>query len=520
MVFLLPRSVWFKLSPTRRIGHCARQTFTSKTDMRIDWHLKPATLGGLLLVLLYTVFYLRDPAAPGAQLDPCCVTGWIGWGDQGFYYRSARALAAGNFDPGQHWYPLGYALLGAPFVFLRNHAFFFVDLASLLGAYAAFIVFAGRIRVSAFAAVLIFLLTSCADPVLFRQWVIPWNTTPTAAAIWALLAVSAAYLQGERHPFLLGILAAAVPIIRPTDGIISVICLGWVGIETLRRRQSAIRDGAAMAAGILLLILPYAALHLRIYGPNATTYMINSRYLGFTLHNPLFRAYILLIEPRQWYFAGQGLMRHMPWLLFGFAGMAVAWRRGSALALLSVCLAAYFALYLSYVDLLPTGLWRYLNVHYFKWTWAGFGLVGWLLVRDLFARRREAWVALAAVFLLSCIRVVPRLADPAEPAVAVDLRGAAATEANTTMDPTLAVQDSAGLLRSIATMRAFPLPEGAGVRLIAVRRDFVGTVTWAPGHELPMLDDQPPQSHWAEQIGFGFPCWLAPRFCKTPALLR
>jgi len=79
--------------------------------------------------------------------------------------------------------------------------------------------------------------------------------------------------------------------------------------------------------------------------------------------------------------------------------------------------------FLCYIDLLPTGLWRYFNIHYFKWTLPGFGLLGWLLLGDLRLRRRTAWVALAVVLILSCIRVTPRPAVPNEPAVAVDIPG-------------------------------------------------------------------------------------------------
>jgi hypothetical protein len=488
-------------------------TETWRLQAAATWRLQAAALGGFVLVLLYSFYYLTDPSAPGNQLDPADGTAWIYWGDQGLYYRSARALAAGDLDPHQHWYPLGYAALAAPFVFLANHQFFVVDLLALIVAYASFIQFALRVGVSEGLAALLFLATSCLDTMLFRQWAIPWNTTPAAAVIWAMLAVSAAYLKGDRRPLLLGLLAGALPLIRPTDGIVSAICLGWVGVDALRRRPTA-RDAVRAAAGVLLAVVPYAALHLGIYGLHATQYMLNSRAIGFTLHNPVFRAYVLLIEPKQWFFVGYGLMQRMPWLLFGFAGALVAWRRGTAAALLSVCLIVYCLMFIAYVDLLPTGLWRYFNVHYFKWTLPGFGLLGWLLARDLLAKRRLSWAALAIVFLISCIRVSPRPADPGEPAVAVDLHGALASEGSSTLASSLLARDAAGPLPNITVMRALPLPLDGGVRLIAVRRDFVGTVTWAPERGLPMAADGMPQLRWAERIGFGYPCWLPPKLCN------
>jgi hypothetical protein len=491
-------------------------TATWRLQSAATWRPQAAAFGGFLLVLLYSFYYFTDQSVPGRQFYPADVTSWVDWGDQGFYYRSARALAAGDLDPKQHWYPLGYSLLAAPFAFLGDHQFFVIDLLALIVAYAGFMHFAVRLGVPAVLAAFLFFLTGCLDPIVFRHWAIPWNTTPAAAVIWAMLAVSAGYVQGDRRPLLLGLLAGVLPLIRPTDGTLSAICLASVGIVSFREQKPVARDAVKMAAGVLMAALPYAALHLKIYGPNATQYMINSQIMGFTLHNPLFRAYVLLIEPRQWFFAGYGLLQHLPWLLLGFAGALVAWRQGSAALLLSVCLIAYCVMFIAYVDLLPSGLWRYFNIHYFKWTLPGFGLLGWFLVRDLFAKRRSAWAVLAIVFPLSCIRVSPRPADPGEGAVAVDLPGAAASEENSANATALVAEDAVGPLPNITMMRAFPLPSEPGLRLIAVRRDFVGPVSWALGPGLPVPADAPPQQRWAERIGFGYPCWLPPRLCNKP----
>jgi len=484
----------------------------------MGWLKSPAICGGFLLAVLYVGFYLANPATPGNRFDPCCITGWIGWGDQGLYYKSAIALAAGNLDPALHWYPLGYALLAAPFAFLGNHPFFPVDLVGLIAAYAAFILFAHRIGISSTIAALIFLLTSCADTLVFEQWAIPWNTTPAAAVIWGLLAVGAGHLQGDRRPFLLGLLAGALPLLRPTDGIVGGICLAWCAVADLAERRLRWRDVLLAAAGIAVPVLPYLALHLAIYGPHPSQYVLNSRAVGFTMHNLVWRAFVLLIEPRQWFFSGQGLIRRMYWLLFGFAGALWALRRGGAAALLAACLIAYGMLFLCYVDLLPTGLWTYKNIHYFKWMFPGFGLLAWLLLGALFRRQRLAWAALAVVFLLSCIRVTPQPAGPHELANMVDIPGPAATEGNTTMETQLFVVDDLGIAPNVFTMRAFPFPSGDGVRLIGLRRDFLGTIKrgFGPGPDISAATG--PQRRWAEHIGFGYPCWLPAGACGKSAV--
>lgn len=486
--------------------------------MSINLRLTPVMLGGILLTVLYVGFYLSDSAMPGNTLSPNDTHGWLAWWDQGRYYDSAAALAAGNLNPAMHFTPLGYSLLAMPFERLGNQPFFMVDLAGLLITYAAFVRFAPRVGVSGSTAAVLFLLTSCADPFLFRQWVIPWSSSVSAALTWTLLAVSAAHLQGRRRPFVLGLLAAALPLVRPPDAILGAICLAWLAIVDLRRSTLRWRDIVAVAVAVAFVIVPFAVLYLNIYGPRPTPYMITSSTIGFTVHNPLWRAYVLLIEPRQWFFAGHGMLANLPWLVFGFAGAVCAWRYGLPAALLAVCLTVYCLFYLAYVDLLPTALWRYMTIHYFKWTLPGFGLLGWLLIRDLARVRPAAWAALAVVLLLSCIRVTPRLAGPDELANAIDIPGPVATEHNTTMAPPLAVVDAKGALPNISNMRAFPLPGGDGVRIIGLKRDFAGTLAWVPGRGMDMPENPSPQRRWTEQIGFGYPCWLPPLACKHPVM--
>lgn len=65
------------------------------------------------------------------------------------------------------------------------------------------------------------------------------------------------------------------------------------------------------------------------------------------------------------------MVERLPWMVPGLAAMlALPWiTRGAArasLALLAGCIVVYDLLFFSYADLLPSGLWLYHNVHYFK----------------------------------------------------------------------------------------------------------------------------------------------------------
>ena len=203
-----------------------------------EWLPSPLALGGVFLAVWYSYFYLSFPETPGnAFLAGGHGLGWMGWYDQGKTYDSTLALAARNFHPEAHWYPLGYALLGAPFIMsLHGHAFFFVDIVSLLAPFCGFVAFARRVGFPAPLGVPLFILATI-DPWLFRQWVIPWSSTPSAALAWLLLAATAAHMQGTRRPFWLGLLAAPLPLFRPMDVLIAVPAILWAAYFDLQARR-------------------------------------------------------------------------------------------------------------------------------------------------------------------------------------------------------------------------------------------------------------------------------------------
>lgn len=83
---------------------------------------------GMLITLLYFMAYFSSPFVPGKNLQS-----WWTWSDQSRYLASAYALAHGLFRSDLHWYPLGYSLLGAPFIQMSAaHPFMLPDLGCLL----------------------------------------------------------------------------------------------------------------------------------------------------------------------------------------------------------------------------------------------------------------------------------------------------------------------------------------------------------------------------------------------------
>lgn len=431
--------------------------------------------GALLLALLYVADYLGYPALPGNNTH--YPLGWWGWFDQSKFLESTQALARFDFSPMQHLYPFGYALLGAPFVrMMPEHPFFFVDLASLLIAYVGFISFASRCGIGPRWSAILFILAGAADPALFEQWVIPWNTSPLAAVMWLLFATAAAHMEGERRPVFLGLLAAGVPILRPTDALIAGVPVLASLAADLAKHRLRPRDVAVFTVAALVPLAAYGALHLAVYGPRPSDYMRAAGSIGFTLHNFGLKSYLILVDPRAWIGGGEGLLRRCPWLILGFAGLLTAFRR-PVTAMLSVALVVHGVLYLSYVDLLPTGFWRYMNVHYWTFTFPGFALLGFLLLRDLVEPRHRAIAvgALIGVLLLLCIRLDPVAAAPDQSADALDLPAGRRDFNTIYMSSSLHVTDADGTLENIKQVRAIPL--GDGVRILALTRSLVGDVT-------------------------------------------
>ena len=461
-----------------------------------------AVVGGMLLTLLYVYNYLAYYALPGNQ--PAHPEGWWGWWDQAQFLKSTLALVRLNFSADQHWYPLGYALLGVPFaglLRLRMHPFFFVDLASLLVAYAAFLSFARRAGLPRQWAAALFVLAAAADPVLFLQWVIPWNTTPAGAMLWLLLAVAAAHMAGQRRPMLLGFLAVCVTVLRPTELLLVLPSVIGVLAVDLRGRRLAWIDVARFALGAGVPAVLFALLFIRIYGFQASDYMRASREIGFTLYGLGWKAYVVLIDPHDWFGGGEGLIARCPWLVLGLAGLVPALRR-PATAVLAVTLVLHSVLYLAYVDLLPTGLWRSLNVHYWSWTFPGFALLAVLLLRDLAeaATRRPAALALAAAVLALCVRIVPAPAAAGDAVRALDFAAGESLSDSVYFDP-VELRDARGTMHNIRQMRAIRF--GTGVRVLALTRPFEMPVS-IPDAQVGGAVGMP----LAEAIEIGLPTWL------------
>src|SRR5262249_11431431 len=122
---------------------------------------------------------------------------------------------------------------------------------------------------------------------------------------------------------LLGLLAGSLPLVRPADLILSSIVVLFVLITRMRRRNLWATDIAWLAIGAAVVILPYFALYISIYGLHLTPDMLVERDTGFVFSRLGWKTYLLLVAPRPWYPQGVSLLALFPWLLFSFAELAL-----------------------------------------------------------------------------------------------------------------------------------------------------------------------------------------------------
>ncbi len=461
------------------------------------------------------------------------------WFDQGQYLASARALLHGDLAAARHWYPLLYPLLLAPIAWLPSLLqTTLVDLVCFLATFLGFREVAGRIGLAGWRLVALFLVSTVLWPRLGSQWLLPWTTTPSAALIWLALASTSRTLDREaaramplRSAALLGAMLALIPLGRPGDAPVAAIVGAIAGIGLLRHGRRWRVLGAMAAAG-LAVAAAGLALHLAIYGARPSPYMLLSRAYGANFSWIGWKAYLLLVEPRPWYPEGEGLLRVLPWLPAGLAGLLLLLadprRRMLGLLLLLPALA-YAAVMLAYIDLLPSGLWKFNNVHYFKWLVPVFvlGLAHWLAI--LRRAPARALLALAPLLALGALRLEPVAVAGAAPARLVAFAGVAA-EVNRVYFARSSIGDAAGPMRNYFEYHQVPAPGQGLVLAEALRRDFAGNEQWfdpARGVAWPFnpmeIDEAPlpgvfpraPLARYAPALTIGWPCWLPPYACPV-----
>ena len=328
-------------------------------------------LGVALVLAAYLYSQATFPLVPGNRA--AAPLGWEAWDDQKQYLIGARALLAGDLDPAKHLYPPLYPLIGALGLKLWPQApFFWPDLAMTLGYFGLFVgLFRRHLGTQAAVGCALLGMFGYAD--LRVQWLMPWTTTPAAVLILAALALLDRAFRREgagagnaaAFGLCLGLLAAD----RPVDiAVTAPLWLAYAGLVLVNFRRlwpcvPAGLAGLAAAAG------PYLAFNLASYGSPLGRYIAHNSQMGFDPSVLPLALYSQWIDS-----AALFAEAHADWasrvpLLLGailFLAPSLAWGPW-VLRLAAACGLIEVAIYYCDHDILPTGTFRFCNIHYFKW---------------------------------------------------------------------------------------------------------------------------------------------------------
>ncbi len=288
--------------------------------------------------------------------------------------------------------------------------FFALNLAALAWFSYIFIRFSDR-YIPRWGSVVLLFGTTIFNYTLFENYVIPWTSTLSVAllatGILGLVWLSEVKdgirdrLSGPQVFFVATCLGLLVPT-RPADAAVGgVLGLGLL-IGYWRTRRKAIESVPHPSHFLLLAIagsiigpLLFLGFNVFVFGSPTGGYMQVAGANGFypadlaeKFVSIWLDGFTLYGEPNA------GLVERYPWLFLSLAGLLWTLIRGDGpLKSVAFSMVFLFVLYLPYGDLLPNGLWRYLNIHYFKWTFPFLALFAVLLVKQVLIswRQRKGW---------------------------------------------------------------------------------------------------------------------------------
>ena len=372
----------------------------------------------ICIAMVYTLAYLAHPATPGNHPNKH-PEGWWGWFDQGQYLLSAQSMAEKKLSATNHLYPPLYSALGAVFSkWSSGHMFFLINMAALIWFSFVFIRVSDRYFPRWVSLSLLF-GTSILDPRIFQNWVIPWTTTLGAALLaTGILGLvwMAEIREGGRERitgFQVFIVAAALSLLvptRPIDAVVGMIIgIGFLFSYIILHRKTAAKAPGRIKFSSLIFVaifigpLIFFGFNFLVFGSPIGEYLRKNSLNGFFCADLPEKFISLWLDGFSLYGeSGSGLIQNEPWLLISLAGLVWAGIKGDMIlrwVMLAICIL--FIFYMPYGDLLPNGLWRYLNIHYFKWTFPYLALAGILLVSHTWqAWRRKQNQVLPTILLV------------------------------------------------------------------------------------------------------------------------
>ena len=488
---------------------------------------------------IFLWFYVSEVLTPYWRGPNPGQVPWKGFADQSLYLRSAQAFADLNFDPARHHYPPLYFLVAAPFVGLFPiDPFVFVDAICVAASAALLVTLFGEVIGGPLAAIcaLGFLLL---PKMMLETFVTPWTSTFATLLVflglWRLARIETAprvsLMESGTFSLILGLVVPT----RPLDAIAAASLYPfWLrGVWRSSNRRTA--SDRVRHLGLHLLPLVVGGLigpailfgvNLLIYGGPFSPYV---RGFGgtdiFSWATTAEKFVSLFLDSASLYVEpGHVVFRRFPWMLAALFAIPIClllgswWLRAAALAA-----ALQVALYVPFDDLLPNGLYRYFNYHYFRWAfWLGFMMIpaSVTLVRQRFGMR--GWllapVVAAGAAALACLQM-----STTESTISTGTEGGRikvllpTTRVDYVDFPGLTADWGTGYLpgqnvwldgRHLLFIYARFLQTATGTRLLFVRPVHGGTVELSAAQ---WRGRAPTALVGSRQFALGFPSWLNER---------
>ncbi|NDV87921.1 hypothetical protein GTW51_14540 [Aurantimonas aggregata] len=355
--------------------------------------------------LVYNIVYLFYSSVPGNNSE--YPLGWWGWFDQGQYLTAATAFLNGDFSPSQHFYPPLYPFLGSLFLRLsESHAFYLPNLALAVGYFAVLVMLFGR-YIGWWGAAACGLSGMFLYEPFRLQWVIPWTTTLGAFLIICALFLLDRYVRRHNqdswtagvamtNAVLFGLVVGLQAPLRPADLALVAPIAAIYAVLLVYALLSADRNGrrgalAAIVGGAAGFLVPVGLMLLFnsvTYGSIAGGYFSTVTSIGFDPHILPDRLFSHLLAS-QIFFGEQDAdwLSVVPLVFAATVFLPIALFTGPIVMRAAAAAACVqFVIYFSYSDLLPTGTFRYFNIHYFKWLAPVALCIALYFVRQSFSR--------------------------------------------------------------------------------------------------------------------------------------
>jgi hypothetical protein len=354
----------------------------------------------VLLAALYLQAYITEPALPGNVT----VRGWWDWFDQPRYWHSSNALSHFSITPDDYWYPLGYPLIGAPFIrVFPNHAFLIPNLLFALGIASLFVATC-HIFLRRWESLLVtlFLIVALKRD-LTLSLIQPWNTIPTHFLSYLIIFLYLKRRSDWRLVLLLSALTALVLLCRPLDAVAlaPILVAATLSVDGLRGK---FLSGAGGIGLLLLMYLSTRMINLHVFGTWNTSYERGSAFRGLFSYDISQKLYSIFADGLPVYQTTDPMLfASQPWLLLIIPGVIYAIiKNRRTLPVFGSLLLSLF-LYANYNDMGSRFLYGTGLIHYFAWSFPLLGLFAYLAVRH--AWQELAWPMYAAliVFPVLCV---------------------------------------------------------------------------------------------------------------------